>query len=354
MGKLYLKEYLINLFTRFYTTELCITTTRNCNAFCPTCSSAGKKDGVFLSKKQGEVILKHRLFNNLDKLIISGGETMLWEDLVWFTKEARKRWPANKTQIDIFTNGLDTEKVVNAAKELKNECIRWHFPLNGFEKTHAKFKGVKGAFEKVTATMDELKKMNCTLFCAMLIMKENMHLYQELMRFVRERYKILLNIIVPVNTGIYKGNKLELPDFDDYYRFFLRYATLTTHGPYKWALEYFIWHVKYRKWMPCSGAKKRLHLLPDGSLNCCYYREDPASIIGHVTETGIEIDESARKRLRRDIRKGKCLYPGKGWICNEFMPTNTIRRNVPRLIGWKIMATLLGFLGFKKWNITVT
>ncbi len=131
--------------------------TSRCNSRCKTCFyheylNDGKDMSFDQIKKISETAPK------FDKLWYSGGEPFLREELVEIT---RMFYDNNKIKvINLPTNGLLTDKIVEKVTRILNECpeltIHLNYSLDGLGETHDNNRGVKGNFKKTITSMERV------------------------------------------------------------------------------------------------------------------------------------------------------------------------------------------------------
>ena len=125
--------------------DIDIRPTYRCNARCPTCGS-WKRKSPDLSVEQAMVICDH--FHKLRKVIIEGGEPLLWGPLSTFIKHL------DAEEIVVITNAIFTEGVKHITKSLTPQDFRFVVSLNGIGKIHDFSRGVKGAFTALVKSVD--------------------------------------------------------------------------------------------------------------------------------------------------------------------------------------------------------
>lgn len=132
--------------------------TRLCNSRCKICDTwKNKVPDNELSVKEIDTILSDSLFNDLEKIILTGGEPSVRKDLFEVIETIHNRFP--KVAIWISTNGLLPEKVLSIAKQ----CSKQKIPvgigvsLDGVKEKHDYIRGVKGAYEKAEYLLTKLK-----------------------------------------------------------------------------------------------------------------------------------------------------------------------------------------------------
>ncbi len=160
--------------------------TSKCNSRCKHCfywKNLNHKDDLTLTqiKKISETLPEIR------DLSLSGGEPILRQDLLEIIQTFYKN---NKlTSLSIPTNGLLPDVLEQTVKEIKTSCpnlkLLINFSLDGLEKTHDNFRGIKGNFKKVIKAIKQLQNYNIFININTVISNENYKELPELMNFVR-------------------------------------------------------------------------------------------------------------------------------------------------------------------------
>ncbi len=125
-----------------------------CNLNCKHCRVSEKNDHKKLSLNEAKKLISELWYNGVTMLNLSGGEPFLRKDIFEILDYTEKF-----EDIVITTNGtlLDDEKCRKLAT-YKN--IKLSISLDGLEETHDKFRGKKGAFNKVIELLPILQKYN--------------------------------------------------------------------------------------------------------------------------------------------------------------------------------------------------
>lgn len=168
--------------------------------------SIWKKQNKFteLSLDLVDEIFKDPFLNkNIEIINLTGGEPTLHPEFEKIVEIIVRNCPRLK-RIDVPTNGIDTDKVVDRIER----ALAVIFPysdvrltvtvsLDGVGETHEKIRGVSGCFEKVVNTVKELKKLeslyhNFSLSLNTVINKINYDKLEQIRFFAREN-NIFLN-----------------------------------------------------------------------------------------------------------------------------------------------------------------
>lgn len=140
--------------------------THRCNSRCIMCSYWKEHDSnQELTLTEIGRIYRTPLFSSLETIVLSGGEPVLREDLVQIAQATLDSCPQIKDMI-LLTNGLEPSLVVRKVKELlalaNSKRLRQFsvsVSLDGYGATHDKIRGIPQAFEKVSETIERLKRL---------------------------------------------------------------------------------------------------------------------------------------------------------------------------------------------------
>ncbi|MDX9870588.1 MAG: radical SAM protein, partial [Candidatus Cloacimonadales bacterium] len=154
--KLFYKTGFPKLLPVSYTISL----TYKCNSRCSTCN-VYKKTIEHMSLKEFEL-----LFKSIGKspywITFSGGEPFIKEDIVDIISLAYKI--CKPAMINIPTNGILVNKVVDAVEQISKACPRSQIIINlsidGVGEEHDKIRNVEGNYNKVIQTYNLLRKKN--------------------------------------------------------------------------------------------------------------------------------------------------------------------------------------------------
>jgi len=130
--------------------------TLKCNSNCIHCgSSAGKSRSDELNTKEALKLVGDLKSCGYDGIAIMGGEPFLRKDWYEIAEEIKKL----KLKLSIISNGLDLPKRIELLKKLRPDCVSLSLDGGSFE-IHDYIRGVKGAFDKVFASIRSLKKVD--------------------------------------------------------------------------------------------------------------------------------------------------------------------------------------------------
>ena len=143
-----------------------INVTHRCNSRCIMCSYWKEHDSnQELTLTEIGRIYRNPLFGSLETIVLSGGEPILREDLVQIAQAILDSCPQIKS-MTLLTNGLEPSLVVKKVKELlalanskRLNRFSVSVSLDGCGATYEKIRRIPQAFEKVSETIDRLKRL---------------------------------------------------------------------------------------------------------------------------------------------------------------------------------------------------
>lgn len=134
--------------------------TDRCNSHCVHCSIWRKKPTEnVLSVKEIKKVFSDPLFQNLEYIIVSGGEPVLREDIEEILLTLHRVCP--KAKLDLSSNGLLPERVIDVVKTMAQNdvSIGVGVSIDGIGEKHDLIRGTKGNFEKANQLLRELTLM---------------------------------------------------------------------------------------------------------------------------------------------------------------------------------------------------
>ena len=136
---------------------LVIMVTDKCNSHCTQCNIWQQKPiNNPLSPEEIGTALLSPVFNDVEQIIITGGECTLRDDLYEIIVYIKVALP--KVKIIISTNGIRPKRVLDLVTvlEAKGICISVGTSLDGIGNFHDKIRGVPGNFKKVNTLLGSL------------------------------------------------------------------------------------------------------------------------------------------------------------------------------------------------------
>lgn len=145
--------------------SLVICYTARCNSRCRHCKlwQQNTDRNSEISVDEIEQILKSEFLDGLDRLIVSGGETFVRDDLSDIAIIANEIHPSIKIRTE--TNCLTPRRTFRHAKKITDRGIPINvkISLNGPKRIHDWSRGVEGNYEKVIETIKRLQEIESDL-----------------------------------------------------------------------------------------------------------------------------------------------------------------------------------------------
>ncbi len=157
--------------------------TKACNLKCIHCyASADQSPSSYeLTTEEGFTLLEDLAKFGVPVILFSGGEPLVRPDIINLIKKAVEL----NLRVVVSTNGTLIDK--NMAKEFKKLGVSYvGISLDGVGEIHDKFRGVKGAFEKVVDAVENCLKENLKVGLRFTINKFNVKEIPKIFKLVRE------------------------------------------------------------------------------------------------------------------------------------------------------------------------
>ena len=157
----------------------------SCNLNCAHCfyrSSNKFYSDDFLSKREIFALVEKMVENEINKLVLTGGEPTLHPDFIEISKYAMLKIP----KVSVCTNGV----ILNS--ELEDEIIKLNFSTytvsidSHIESVHDKFRGRKGAFKKTINFIKKLNLKNKNVSIHITIHPDNIDYIEETINFCKD------------------------------------------------------------------------------------------------------------------------------------------------------------------------
>lgn len=135
--------------------------TTRCNSKCVMCNIPNMDKSNEMNAEDFRNALKDKVFNEIQSIGLNGGEPFLLKDIEEYVKAAIEVLP-NLKSINIISNGFLTERILEKCEFIYKLCKENDksfdiiISLDGYGEVHDKVRGVPGAFQKVTKTIQKL------------------------------------------------------------------------------------------------------------------------------------------------------------------------------------------------------
>ena len=298
-----------------------------CNSTCRTCNVWRKRVRDLTLDEYEQV------FNKLGRspywLTFSGGEPFLRPDLIDIAVAACRL--CQPGIVNIPTNGLLTDRIVNGVERLARESphtqIVLNLSLDGIGERHDAIRGVPGNYAKLVETYAGLRRIrspNLTLGLHTVISRFNADEFLPLLRHVRQ------NLCPDSYITEVAEERVELdtvglditPSAEQYGQIVHHLVADIDHEAARGIAGlaqafrrtyYEIAHrtlLERRQVLPCYAGVASAHIAPDGDVWTCCTRAEP---IGNLRQTGYDLrpvwSSQRAAGLRCSIRRGECYCP---------------------------------------------
>ncbi|MEW6088094.1 MAG: radical SAM protein [bacterium] len=303
-----------------------ISLTYRCNSRCKTCN--------IWQKKSDELTLEEykKIFAGFGTspywITISGGEPFLKKDIAEIIQCLYKT--CHPKIINIPTNGILTELIVEKIKIILSSCPKTKFVINlsldEIGERHDDIRNIKGNFNKTINTFNCLKGLNypnLTLGIHTVVSKFNVQrlpeIAAELLKLNPDSYiteiaekRIELDTI---NSDITPSAEEYAAAIDNLIGILKKYPA-SGLGKVTQKLRFSYYNLvkrilkENRQILPCFAGFASCHIAPDGDVWMCCIKAEP---IGNLRETNYDFkkiwfSEKAYK-VRDYIKKGECFCP---------------------------------------------
>lgn len=302
--------------------------TYKCNFDCIMCGMrnlAGKKD--FTAEEIG-IILKDKLFENIEYVGVNGGEPFLKDDLVECIKVMVDTLPKLKA-FNIISNGYFTDTILDKLKQMKEISqtkgvkVNISFSVDGVGEMQDYMRGKKNAWVNVNNTINAIRK-NQKIYCDYMnvistITKKNVYNIEEVELWSKKmKIDVAYNIATPniridnyefiEDFTIFNDEKARMMAQEFFYKKFM-----TTKSRKYFALYYYI---KTRKrYAPCPCKYNHwVTLTPNASIGYCATKSK---------ELGNALKESAYDIFNNNLEYLKELVANNCDSCSHYMYTLT-------------------------------
>lgn len=277
--------------------------TWRCNARCEMCNIWKKKNIKEMDIREIEKVFKQIPY--ITGIRLTGGEPFLREDLTEIVKAINENTNVQATLIT--TNGILTDRIVDLAKQNKENNIRLKISLMGYMDTHDKISGHNGSFKKIMNTIENLKSIqNLYKFYLGInhtIIDMQSYADSKKIRQLCKKYKLsYLPYILYGEVPLYSDNnniQVKDPQSEKYLNVSKQELKPILEDLIKAAFEiednierfFKIYYLKglYNRFIlnkntpnpKCVILKNHIRLLPDGNIPVCLYN---SNIIGNLLQ----------------------------------------------------------------------
>lgn len=338
-GRMLYKGKMLPCYVTFFVTS-------RCNLRCSHCLYWRKLNSVENELTLDEISRISGGMGNILLLMLTGGESILRDDLADIAEIFCKN--NNLKNLIIPTNGYHTSRVLRIVEDILRRApdtnVTVNLPLDGLGEKHDKIRGIAGAFTNAVKTANELillkaKYPNLNVGISMTMMHENQEEIASTYSFARDK-------IMPdcVSLSIIRGDtrdpgsrEIDINKFESISK--IMDERMKGYGGFPFSSftavinalvrEQLVNTVRRDKWaMPCYAGRVNAVIYPDGDV---YFCELLNKKIGNLRDAGYDFrriwHSSEADNTRRFIKKERCFCIH---VCNIytnllFNPLNFLR-----------------------------
>jgi radical SAM protein with 4Fe4S-binding SPASM domain len=327
----YLKQY--PLFVTFFVTSKCNAKCKHCFYWKETSEFDKKKE---LSVKEIEKISKN--MHNFPFLLISGGEPFLRKNLADICKIF---YDNNKVQnINIPTNGILTKDIITMTQQILKECpnslITIQLSIDGLFKKHDKIRNVKGAFNNLIRTYNELSLLkkrfkNIEVTFCFTFSYFSKYYVKEVYEFVIKKLNCsrIFTVLIRGNARDKKSKEIDIKKYEEIIPLYnnllgeSKQSKLSYHNTYKTRSNLLYRNVaeiykKNHQLMPCYAGILNVVISERGVVYPC---EILNKELGDLRKNNYDFNRiwknEKAKNIRRWIQKSKCFCTDETFVANN-------------------------------------
>jgi MoaA/NifB/PqqE/SkfB family radical SAM enzyme len=303
-------------------TVLHVNVNLRCNTRCAMCNIWELKSPHELNLEQFERVFSDPVYARVEYIILAGGEPTLRNDLPDIIELMHRHMPRLKKLL-IPSNVINRASIEKQYPRMARYCAEHKIrlslgvSLDGVGESHDKIRGVKGAFEKVMANIDFIKRLQkevpFNVGIDPTIFSMNVHEMQKL-KDLAERLRMPITFQIAAvaddyyhNTGV--GEVLRVSNegrvkLAEFLRRQVAESSLLDSLAYYYAEVVENLEGAPTRGLPCPFADQGLLLNPDGSLQYCHNSHP----IGNVLEKSSGELYYAQENLayRRKVQREIC------------------------------------------------
>ncbi len=319
-----------------------VAVTYRCNSRCSMC-------GIWQFRTTEEEMRPEeydRLPPTLKDINVSGGEPFLRDDLVDVVRRMARRCPEAK--LIISTNGLEPDRIESVIRELRplHSRLGVGVSIDGVGAIHDEIRGVPGAFERATESLERLKLVGLGNI------RVGMTIGQGNLSQVKATYDLSRSLGVEFTCSLAQNsdhyfmtqeNEAVAPDVLREELDALIRAELRTFSPKRWFRAYFdrgiYWQATDRgRLLGCGAGRQSFFLDPFGNVYPCNILD---VVMGNIRSASFEEVWNSAQADKARQETGKC--EAACWmVCTA---RTAIRRNLPSAVGWIVKSKLDAHLG---------
>ncbi len=290
------------------------TTTWECNSKCDSChiwKIEPRKEDI-MTLEELDNFSRDKLLKDVRRIIISGGEPFLLDDLPQRLHILHKNCP--NAYFGMTANGLTPERTLRLVKEFYElspdiDIRNIGLSLNGRPKIHDRSRGIKGAFKKTIETFKLINHIVPVRF-SFTFLPYNIQEYEWVKKFARKLGTEAYICWTVVNDRFFQRDFLGDLTIKQFYKQ-LRPTLNHLVEKYDIVRRYLYNSFINERMLDCTACRDFFHIDPYGNIFPCNFKLSEDRIIGNIKERSFSEIWSKPKRLEiiKEIKAGECLYP---------------------------------------------
>jgi MoaA/NifB/PqqE/SkfB family radical SAM enzyme len=339
--------------------NITVSVSYRCNSTCHTCD-VWRKRSYQLTVEEWD-----KVFQSLGQapywFTFSGGEPFLRKETVDIILRAYER--CRPAIINVPTNGLLTERIVESVRTLASTCTESNLVINlsldGVAEEHDQIRGVPGNFAKSMETFRQLRALkeqypNFTLGVHSVISNFNLHKIDELAGFVMDELqpdsyiseiaeeRVELSTIdwdITPTPENYEAAISKFRQHSETAESIGRMGHITRalrHEYYKMVPEVLRQETQV---LPCYAGWASCQISPDGDIwSCCVRAEPMGNVLEHNYDFKKAWTTARAKQIRESIKNKECHCP----LANAAYSTMLHHPPTAVKVGVKVAASVAG------------
>ncbi|NVM18598.1 MAG: radical SAM protein [Candidatus Lokiarchaeota archaeon] len=313
------------------------TTTWECNSKCDSCSiwKIDPKKNDIMTLKELERFASSDLLKDVRRIVISGGEPFLLEDLPERLQILHKSCP--NAYFGMTANGLTPERTLRLVKRIFKlspdiNIGSLGLSLNGPPEIHDRSRGIEKAFEKTIETYELIKDYAPVRF-SFTFLPYNINEYSWVKEFAKQKGTEVYICWTVISNRFFDRNFLGDITIKEFYQ---KLRPVLNEENFKIRQRYLYNSFIEERHLDCTAFRDFFHIDPYGNIYPCNFKLTEDRIIGNVKETNFA-EIWSRKKVVEDIKSGGCLYPN--GVCGDSDIFYSVSRTgMHRVLFWSLIS----------------
>lgn len=313
------------------------TTTWECNSKCDSCSiwKIDPKKNDIMTLKELERFANSELLKDVRRIVISGGEPFLLEDLPERLQILHKSCP--NAYFGMTANGLTPERILRLVKRIFKlspdiNIGSLGLSLNGPPEIHNRSRGIEKAFEKTIETYELIKDYVPVRF-SFTFLPYNINEYKWVKEFAKQKGTDAYICWTVISNRFYDRNFLGDITIKEFYQ---KLRPVLNEEKFKIKQRYLYNSFIEERHLDCTAFRDFFHIDPYGNIYPCNFKLTEDRIIGNVKESNFA-EIWSRKKVVEDIKSGGCLYPN--GVCGDSdIFYSVVHTGMHRVLFWHLIS----------------